>query len=105
MLRQRRQCRRLGGGRYDGRIVREEFCKWYLTTSNILEARQKAAQDAQENDALEIQWPAEGNAAAKAMFVVTLPLVLLFSYSMPDVRRPGKFALGGLYKARRCAVC
>ena len=80
----------------DGRIVREEFCKWYIS-GPILESRKKAAQDAQESDALEIEWPAEGNAAAKAMFVVTLPLVLLFSYTMPDVRRAGKFALGGLY--------
>ena len=77
--------------------MREEFCRWYLA-GPILESRKKAAEDAQDNDALEIEWPAEGNAAAKAVFVVTLPLVLLFCYTMPDVRRPGKFALGGLYK-------
>jgi sodium/potassium/calcium exchanger 1 len=44
---------------------------------------------------LELKWPAQGK-VAQAMFIVTLPLMLMLYYTLPDVRKPKwkKFFVG-----------
>ncbi len=66
-----------------------EFKEWYRHSAFV--AAQKAKQSAEEAvaDGLSLAPPEKGGYREFTWWIVTLPIVILLVYTVPDVRRPG----------------
>ena len=75
----------------DGVIDRDEFALWYRGRDRPYEKQMQVAQEAQDQDEESIAVP--DTVGGKIIHVLTLPLVVLFVFTVPDVEKTGK--LGG----------
>ena len=81
----------------NGEITYEEFSKWYEESLFWEEKKNKAeaAGEAAEGLSLAPPPPEERSFTAMFMYVVSLPLVFCFKYTLPDMANPGlqKYAI------------
>ena len=75
----------------DGVIDRDEFALWYRR-DRPYEKQMQVAQEAQDQEE-ESLLAVPDTVGGKIIYVLTLPLVVLFVFTVPDVRKTGK--LGG----------
>merc|ERR1711939_1280277 len=82
----------LDGNDSSSLIGKAEFLEWYKKA--LFFTTEEQEQKMEEENALEIKWPED--TCAQVNFVISLPLIFLFMYTLPDVRRKehkNKFAI------------
>lgn len=82
-----------------GGVTYDQFLQWYKTTMLWQQNIEKAQEEATTCDGVDISFPKEG-LFNKIMWVLTIPLLLAFYLTIPDVRKRGwhnwKYATFGI---------
>ena len=65
-----------------------EFKAWY-TNSSYWEKHKELNEEMEEEGAgVDLRWPSQASVRGKICYVITLPLVALMYFTLPDVRKP-----------------
>jgi len=75
----------------DGNVTKEEFFEWYKTNLNLYheEKMKKARAESKHIEGMNIACPRScKNLRATFFQILTLPLILLMKYTIPDTRKP-----------------
>jgi Ca2+/Na+ antiporter len=72
----------------DGKVSLAEFKAWY-TNSSYWEKHKELNEEMEEEGAgVDLRWPSQASVRGKICYVITLPLVALMYFTLPDVRKP-----------------
>jgi K+-dependent Na+/Ca+ exchanger-like protein len=73
-----------------GLVTKDAFMEWYEKSDLWKHGMEVGESMADEAEGLSLSPPTEGGAKAWIWYLLTLPYVFTFIYTLPDVRRPGR---------------